>query len=273
MIHIRINTITVFPILIIFSFAFSCSTLEKSKKERAVWTIGQFNINTSWNDQDRKYPLVFSSMPAQSPVKYILRPLPSVGNQGAQASGTAWTVALASSYMFHVKRNIQGYYCSPSFLYNTLNQGQDAGIDLHKALNLFVGTGCPREQLMKYNPNDYTAQPSPEILKNAMNYKLAGFGRVDFSDINQVKGHLLQNSVVMTTMEVFENFLDLSTDVWKIPAGARIGRHSICVVGYDDQKKAFLIQNSAGTDWGQKGMAWIPYDWFIRLTVSAYVLW
>ncbi|MCA9060722.1 MAG: hypothetical protein KDA85_19555, partial [Planctomycetaceae bacterium] len=51
------------------------------------------------------------------------------------------------------------------------------------------------------------------------------------------------------------------------------GGHAVCAVGYDDDliitnphngqstKGAFLIRNSWGTDWGDNGYGWLPYDY------------
>jgi hypothetical protein len=38
--------------------------------------------------------------------------------------------------------------------------------------------------------------------------------------------------------------------------------HAICVVGYDDAKRAFRVINSWGTLWGDMGYAWVDYDQF-----------
>lgn len=35
--------------------------------------------------------------------------------------------------------------------------------------------------------------------------------------------------------------------------------HAVLLVGWDDEKEAWLIKNSWGEDWGEKGLAWIKY--------------
>jgi C1A family cysteine protease len=34
------------------------------------------------------------------------------------------------------------------------------------------------------------------------------------------------------------------------------------LVGYDDDRKAFRVQNSWGTGWGDQGRVWLAYDTF-----------
>ena len=50
------------------------------------------------------------------------------------------------------------------------------------------------------------------------------------------------------------------------------GGHCMCVIGYDDYKEggAFQIMNSWGNDWGNQGVAWIPYNVFEKFVVEAY---
>lgn len=36
--------------------------------------------------------------------------------------------------------------------------------------------------------------------------------------------------------------------------------HELAIVGYDDGRQAFRIQNSWGTDWGDNGFGWVAYD-------------
>ena len=41
-----------------------------------------------------------------------------------------------------------------------------------------------------------------------------------------------------------------------------IGGHAVCVVGYDNSKQMFLVRNSWGSGWGDKGYFYIAYEYF-----------
>ena len=41
-----------------------------------------------------------------------------------------------------------------------------------------------------------------------------------------------------------------------------LGGHANTIIGYDDTKAAFLVQNSWGTSWGNKGFYYLPYSVF-----------
>lgn len=50
---------------------------------------------------------------------------------------------------------------------------------------------------------------------------------------------------------IFDEFCDVS--------GERDINHAITIVGWDDNKEAWLIKNSWGTNWGDKGYVWVKY--------------
>jgi C1A family cysteine protease len=44
------------------------------------------------------------------------------------------------------------------------------------------------------------------------------------------------------------------------------------VVGYDDAKMGFLVQNSSGKTWGANGYGWFGYDFWHRNVSVAFVI-
>lgn len=79
-----------------------------------------------------------------------------------------------------------------------------------------------------------------------------------FKNLNNVKKALLKGPVV-TTMTVYEDFLTYSHGVYKHTQGSSMGGHAVSLVGYDDTKGAFILRNSWGEDWGEKGFAYMDY--------------
>ncbi len=47
-------------------------------------------------------------------------------------------------------------------------------------------------------------------------------------------------------------------------AHQEVDGHFMLVVGYDDAKKAFIVRNSWGDNWGINGFAYMPYSYFTR---------
>jgi GNAT superfamily N-acetyltransferase len=48
--------------------------------------------------------------------------------------------------------------------------------------------------------------------------------------------------------------------------------HSVTLVGYDDTKKRFVFRNSWGTNWGDAGYGYLPYEYLERYQQEAWVL-
>lgn len=47
-------------------------------------------------------------------------------------------------------------------------------------------------------------------------------------------------------------------------AGTCISYHAVCLAGYDDSRQCWLLRNSAGDPWGDRGYAWLPYSYTLR---------
>jgi C1A family cysteine protease len=48
--------------------------------------------------------------------------------------------------------------------------------------------------------------------------------------------------------------------------------HAMVAVGYDDARKAFLIQNSWGRSWGSNGRGWFGYEFWKRNARAGFVV-
>lgn len=44
-------------------------------------------------------------------------------------------------------------------------------------------------------------------------------------------------------------------------AGDVVGGHAVLLVGYDIPSRAWRVRNSWGVGWGEKGYAWLPWEW------------
>jgi hypothetical protein len=239
-----------------------------------VWSLTDFTPAARWSDRELQTPLLLASPPERTPPVFLLPQIPEAGDQGRQANGAAWSAGyVAATYYQRSRKNRSGYVCSPAYVYNRLNQGENRGIEVIDALQLLQLTGCPDQKFMPYDPGDFVRQPTMEALQDAARHRIAGFARIDFLDPEQVKAHLLQGSVIIATLRVTSGFMTAKDPVWSGPVGQDWYLQSVAVVGYDDAQRYFLIQNSMGPAWARFGRIGVPYDWFVRLTERAYVLW
>ena len=83
------------------------------------------------------------------------------------------------------------------------------------------------------------------------------------------------------TFSVYHDFDGYSSGIYiKGPTNSTNyfrGYHCVCIVGYDDNKQAWLMKNSWGTGWGMAGYCWIGYgqsdiDTWAKLGVRVLIL-
>jgi C1A family cysteine protease len=102
----------------------------------------------------------------------------------------------------------------------------------------------------------------------AASNRISGYARLDedeYKDVGELKSWIYAGYPLWIAVTLDDGFNDLGTSVWTKQSGASDGGHAMTVVGWDDAKKAFKVANSWGKDWGDKGHAWIGYNYLIKL--------
>lgn len=208
--------------------------------------------------------------------------VPAVGNQGGSSSCVAWATAYAArSYYTGAleRRDISQppNLPSPSYVYHLARQGGcDSGTNIARVV------GVLQKGALSLADSPFTdkciAPATPDEVARAHDFSVRGFIRVDYTKVNDIKGQLARSNPVLIDFNVSTAFekirsADTFTEVTP-PADDKIkGWHFMTLVGYDDQRQAFRVQNSWGRNWGDHGYAWFSYDIFTNSRFrGAYVL-
>ncbi|WP_413294679.1 C1 family peptidase [Bdellovibrio sp. HCB185ZH] len=124
--------------------------------------------------------------------------------------------------------------------------------------------GVPDEACMPYasgaTGEDVACRAScPDTAQRSV--KLAGYSTPTrgSQDLNAVK-MALQKGPLVTTLTVYADFMAYAGGVYKHVDGNYLGGHAISIIGYDDTKQAFIIRNSWGEEWGEKGFGYVAYS-------------
>lgn len=204
---------------------------------------------------------------------------PPPGDQGETGSCVGWAVGYAlKSYQEKVEENWEysstSTLFSPSWIYNQINDGVDLGSRPTDALQLIVDSGAATLATMPYSDGDYRTQPGSEARAEAAYYKADSFAAV--RSLDMIKRSLAARTPVTIGIDLYDSFYRLTgtRSVFNDYAGSTIGGHAVTIVGYDDNAfgGAFKVINSWGTDWGDGGYFWLPYNAFSTVVQQAYVL-
>jgi Cysteine protease len=209
--------------------------------------------------------------------------LPPPGNQGQQSSCVAWATAYAlRTYQAHVRERAPLVHSdgsldslrvfSPAFVYNQINNGRDAGSAFPDALDLLKLKGAAPLGLMPYSQNDYTSMPNATATNAASRYRIAFWRQINVNDTIDIKSQLNAGYPVVIGATIDEGFDRGGKGfVWNHIEGKQLGGHAMVIVGYDDDRGAYRVQNSWGRDWGDRGYYWLDYAFFGRVVNEAYV--
>lgn len=136
--------------------------------------------------------------------------------------------------------------------------------------------GVCSERLWPYKVERYRRQPSAPCYEAAIEHRAIWFGRIEQS-LRHLKACLAEGYPFTAAVAVYRSFE--SRDVRKtglVPlprhGDPHIGGHAMLVVGYSDAGKHFIVRNSWGSSWGDKGYCFFPYEYMLK-PVHAWDFW
>ena len=201
----------------------------------------------------------------------------AIFNQGHLGSCTANALAAAYHFTMH-KQNVEGHAdfadFTPSRLFIYYNEryvegsvDRDAGAMLRDGIKVMEKLGVCPESKWKYDDKHdfFKKQPDKECYDIAQKCKVKGYAH-PAQDLEQLKKAIKSGYPFVfgfTVLTSFGNEQTRKTGVMVMPQpGDKVrGGHAVTAVGYDDFKQVFIVRNSWGEAWGDKGYFYMPYDY------------
>ena len=209
-------------------------------------------------------------LPINCDLRKLVGPL-EVYNQGGLGSCTANAIAAAYKIMSIIKhrRNVSlsrlFIYYNERVMIDKVNE--DSGAYIKDGFISMQKQGACVETMWPYVESRLTTRPTYPCYLEARNHRTNGYNsQLDpFNMVYSIKHCLALKLPVVIGVMVYESFqADRAAKTGLIPlpntqTERLLGGHALTCVGYDDDKQHFIVLNSWGTVWGDKGMCYIPY--------------
>jgi len=130
-------------------------------------------------------------------------------------------------------------------------------------MRIGYGWGFIPEEAWPHTRATWPPNPEPPNLDHiAKQYRISRYRRVRTMD--ECKVVLAYCGPLLASFDITDAWYTAPSGVIPklSPAETPTASHAVCLVGYDDSTSRFKFINSWGTDWGDDGCGYIPYDSF-----------
>ncbi|HMO03414.1 MAG TPA: C1 family peptidase [Kiritimatiellia bacterium] len=221
---------------------------------------------------------------AKLPKKVDLRGMmTAIEDQGQTSSCVA--NALAGSYEYWIRRTTkQDYDVSRLFLYYNArwrsgDQDKDAGSVIQLAMEGLRDFGACSEVSWPFEKPLLLKKPDRDAYAEAAQFKITEMARVPL-DLQAWKQALASGYPIVFGCLLFESFDQANQrgGVVPMPSPEDVGRsshggHAMTAVGYSDAEQVFIVRNSWGPKWGDKGYCYMPYNYLMNPEFNAGDSW
>lgn len=180
----------------------------------------------------------------------------------ARQNRTVFTAAPSRLFIYYQARAYQGW------------QGQDNGCFIRDAFKGIAKYGVCSEKDWAYVEGRVTWRPTAPCYTDALGEQSVSYGRLNNTDRDTMKILLFNGYPIVGGFTVYESFESEDvrrTGMVPMPSNTEsvLGGHAILVVGYDDALGRYIVQNSWGTDFGDKGYLYMPYEYLENPNLAA----
>lgn len=210
--------------------------------------------------------------------------LPPVYDQGTTSSCTGNAVAAAVEFDLNVQKlphyqpsRLAIYYNGRSFD-GTVNQ-PDAGAEIRNVIKGVVKIGVAREEAWPFSedPDVVAMQPTGVAYFEARKDVIDKYARVP-QTLRDIATALRYRPIVFGAM-LYDSFTSKkasASGVIPMPYtdDSPVGGHAMLIVGISSTHRVFLVRNSWGSEWGDNGYCYMPFDYILNsdLTDDLWVL-
>jgi len=203
---------------------------------------------------------------------------PSVLDQGELGSCTANSIANCHKFV-QVKEGHKNPI-QPSRLFIYYNERviegtvkEDSGAEIRDGFKTLATQGVCAEASWPYNIAKFASKPTATCYKSGLAHVAVQYQRLNNVNLNELKSCLAAGYPFVYGFSVYESFESdevARTGIVPLPQTTEqlLGGHAVLCVGYNDATQRFIVMNSWGTGWGEKGFFEIPYNYLTNTNLA-----
>jgi C1A family cysteine protease len=217
-------------------------------------------------------PELRSALPVQID---LTAQIPTPRNQGASSTCVSWATTYGAASNALRRAGRQAITLSPSSTYNMVSDNRFclAGTKISATLDFLRASGALPIEHFAFDGAWCGRRPTEAERKQAEGFRIRGWSKFDARDPLAVKAQLARGVPVIFGMWISSKFASGFRSAEVIQANDDpFSHHAMLVVGYDDARQAFRIQNSFGTAWGDRGYGWLAYRLWQRSVQVGFVI-
>ena len=193
--------------------------------------------------------------------------------------------AFVGAYEYLAKRDLgESGEVSRLFVYYNARarqgyQQEDCGTQMYCAIESLREYGACSEACW---PNDEALlceEPYAEAYEHGAYFKIVEAEYLE-TNLNLWKHTLAEGYPIAFALNTFESFDEATRSRGRVPMPKQSdnvrethGWHAMLCVGYSDKDRMFIVRNSWGNAWGDRGYAYIPYDYIMHQDYNAHDSW
>ena len=206
-------------------------------------------------------------LPSHRTLRYLDTPIYDQLNlgdcTGNALSGLVWFILRKEKKVDFSPSRLAIYYWERK-IENSISS--DSGASLSDGMTVLEQVGAPHETMWPYDVAKFDQDPTQNVYQDAALHKATQILSIDNTDIMQIKNCIHLGYPFVLGFTVFESFMNDSvakTGVVPLPKSneAELGGHAVKCISYDDYYKAVCCANSWGSNFGDHGYIYLPYEY------------
>lgn len=201
-----------------------------------------------------------------------------VKDQGTQGACASFSLVSVFEYFLSNAVNAEMDLSEAYVYYNARKISDDTdndnGVSLQNVIKAMTDSGICVEELCPYDQNTYSEKPSDDAYEDGHKRKILDAKNVPI-DIAKIKLAIADGYPVVASFKIYDSFTKNIKGFVSMPTEEELKSsvkeyHAMVICGYSDEQSYFIVRNSWGEDFGDKGYCYIPYSYVRNPELTRY---